>query len=306
MAKKVVRKTAVQAGTKELGSSLRAIFSLSDQEIAEHQEEVVKELSHTVAMIPLSQIEVNPFQPRNQFDEAALEELSESIKVHGLIQPITVRRLSANAYQLISGERRLRASKNAGLTEVPAYIRLANDQEMLEMALVENIQREDLNAIEVAITLQRLKEECSLTDDRLSERMGKQRSTVTNYLRLLRLPPDIQKAIKERLLSMGHARALAGIEDYAVRDSLFRKTLKEELSVRELERLASAYSEHKPKAPAAAARMPEEYVRVQQNLRELFGTPKVQIKLQGEGKGQIVLPFDSVEQLNFYLEQIEK
>ncbi len=306
MAKKVVRKTAVQAGTKELGSSLRAIFSLSDQEIAEHQEEVVKELSHTVAMIPLSQIEVNPFQPRNQFDEAALEELSESIKVHGLIQPITVRRLSSNAYQLISGERRLRASKNAGLTEVPAYIRLANDQEMLEMALVENIQREDLNAIEVAITLQRLKEECSLTDERLSERMGKQRSTVTNYLRLLRLPPDIQKAIKERLLSMGHARALAGIEDYAVRDSLFRKTLKEELSVRELERLASAYSEHKPKAPALAARIPEEYARVQQNLRELFGTPKVQIKLQGEGKGQIVLPFDSVEQLNFYLEQIEK
>ncbi len=305
MAKKVERKTA-PPDKKQLGSSLRAIFSLSDQEIAEHQEEVVKELSHTVAMIPLSQIEVNPYQPRNQFDEEALGELSESIKVHGLIQPITVRRLTATSYQLISGERRLRASKKAGLEEVPAYIRLANDQEMLEMALVENIQREDLNAIEVAITLQRLKEECSLTDELLSERMGKKRSTVTNHLRLLKLPPDIQKAIKERLLSMGHARALAGIEDYAVRDSLFRKTLKEELSVRELERLVAAFSEHKPKSPAVASRMPEEYARVQQNLREIFGTPKVQIKLQGDGKGQIVLPFDTVEQFNSYLEQIEK
>ena len=303
MAKKVERKN-VQPDKKQLGSSLRAIFSLSDQEIAEHQEEVVRELSHTVAMIPVGEIEVNPYQPRNQFDEEALEELSESIMVHGLIQPITVRRLSANAYQLISGERRLRASKRAGLKEVPAYIRLANDQEMLEMALVENIQREDLNAIEVAITLQRLKEECSLTDEQLSERMGKKRSTVTNHLRLLKLPPDIQKAIKDRRISMGHARALAGIEDYAVRDSLFRKTLKEELSVRELEKLVASFSEHKPKV--TAPRMPDEYARVQQNLREIFGTPRVQIKLQGEGKGQIVLPFDTVEQFNFYLEQIEK
>jgi ParB family transcriptional regulator, chromosome partitioning protein len=303
MAKKVERKTN-QQDKQQLGSSLRAIFSLTDQEIAENQEEVVKELSHTVAMIPLSQIEVNPFQPRNQFDEEALAELSESIKVHGLIQPITVRRLSTNAFQLISGERRLRASKIAGLTEVPAYIRLANDQEMLEMALVENIQREDLNAIEVAFTLQRLKEECSLTDEQLSERMGKKRSTVTNHLRLLKLPPNIQKSLKDRQLTMGHARALAGIEDYAVRDSLFRKTLKEELSVRELERLVASFSEHKPKTKTN--NMPDDFARVQQNLREIFGTPKVQIKLQGDGKGQIVLPFDTVEQFNFYLEQIEK
>lgn len=304
MAKKVERKTN-QQDKQQLGSSLRAIFSLTDQEIADNQEEVVKELSHTVAMIPLSQIEVNPFQPRNQFDEDALTELSESIKIHGLIQPITVRRLSANAFQLISGERRLRASKLAGLTEAPAYIRLANDQEMLEMALVENIQREDLNAIEVAFTLQRLKEECSLTDEQLSERMGKKRSTVTNHLRLLKLPPNIQKSLKDRQLTMGHARALAGIEDYAVRDSLFRKTLKEELSVRELERLVASFSEHKPKSKPDN-NMPDDFARVQQNLREIFGTPKVQIKLQGDGKGQIVLPFDTVEQFNFYLDQIEK
>ncbi|HRF39896.1 MAG TPA: ParB/RepB/Spo0J family partition protein, partial [Saprospiraceae bacterium] len=247
--------------------------------IEEKQEEVVKELSHTVAMIPVDQIEVNPWQPRNEFDETALAELSESVKVHGLIQPITVRRLSPNAYQLISGERRLRASKMAGLIEVPAYIRLANDQEMLEMALVENIQREDLNAIEVAITLQRLKEECSLTDESLSDRMGKKRSTVTNYLRLLKLPPNIQKSIKDREISMGHARVLAGIDDYAVRDSLYRQTIKEGLSVRDLEHLAAALSEDRPKK-APKERLPDAYDDVQKKLRELFGTAKVQIKLQ--------------------------
>lgn len=305
MAKKIERKPTVQAEKQQLAAGLKAIFSLSDKEIEANQEEVVKELSHTVAMIPVDQIEVNPWQPRNEFDETALAELSESVKVHGLIQPITVRRLSPNAYQLISGERRLRASKMAGLTEVPAYIRLANDQEMLEMALVENIQREDLNAIEVAITLQRLKEECSLTDESLSDRMGKKRSTVTNYLRLLKLPPNIQKSIKDREISMGHARVLAGIDDYAVRDSLYRKTIKEGLSVRDLEQLAAALSEDKPKK-APKERLPDAYDYVQKNLRELFGTAKVQIKLQGQGKGQIILPFDTVEQFNAYLEHLEK
>lgn len=305
MAKKIERKPTVQAEKQQLAAGLKAIFSLSDKEIEAHQEEVVKELSHTVAMIPVDQIEVNPWQPRNEFDETALAELSESVKVHGLIQPITVRRLSPNAYQLISGERRLRASKMAGLAEVPAYIRLANDQEMLEMALVENIQREDLNAIEVAITLQRLKEECSLTDESLSDRMGKKRSTVTNYLRLLKLPPNIQKSIKDREISMGHARVLAGIDDYAVRDSLYRKTIKEGLSVRDLEQLAAALSEDKPKK-APKERLPDAYDDVQKKLRELFGTARVQIKLQGQGKGQIVLPFDSVDQFNAYLEHLEK
>lgn len=305
MAKKIERKPTVQAEKQQLAAGLKAIFSLSDKEIEANQEEVVKELSHTVAMIPVEQIEVNPWQPRNEFDETALAELSESVKVHGLIQPITVRRLSHNAYQLISGERRLRASKMAGLTEVPAYIRLANDQEMLEMALVENIQREDLNAIEVAITLQRLKEECSLTDESLSDRMGKKRSTVTNYLRLLKLPPNIQKSIKDREISMGHARVLAGIDDYAVRDSLYRKTIKEGLSVRDLEQLAAALSEDKPKK-SPKERLPDAYDDVQKNLRELFGTARVQIKLQGQGKGQIVLPFDTVEQFNAYLEHLEK
>jgi ParB family chromosome partitioning protein len=305
MAKKVERKSNPTSEKKRLGTSVRAIFSLSDQEIEAHQEDVVKELSSTVAFIPITQIEVNPFQPRNQFDDEAIAELAASIQTHGLIQPITVRRLHSQAYQLISGERRFRASQIAGLSEIPAYIRIANDQEMLEMALVENIQREDLNAIEVAITLQRLKDECSLTDELLAERMGKKRSTITNHLRLLKLPPDIQKAIKEKKITMGHARALAGIEDYAVRDSLFRKTLKEEISVRELERLVAAFHDHKPKSKKTDT-IPQDYIHIQQNLRELLGTPKVQIKVNAEGKGQLILPFESVEQFNAYLDYFEK
>lgn len=289
---------------KQLGLGARAIFRNLDDVNQDNQEEVVKELSHTVAMIPLGEIEVNPFQPRNEFDEDALQELSESIKIHGLIQPITVRRLSAREFQLISGERRLRASKMAGLEEIPAYIRLANDQEMLEMALVENIQRENLNAIEIAITFQRLKEECSLTDEQLSERVGKKRSTVTNHLRLLKLPPDIQKAIKEKQITMGHARALAGVEDYAIRNSLFLKTLKEHLSVHALEKLVSDYSEHKPK-PKTDNALPDDYNRVQQRLREFFGTPRIQLKLKEAGKGQIVIPFDSDDQLNLLLDTLE-
>lgn len=186
----------------ELGKGIRALLSSIDEETKKDKKQVVNKLSSSIAMLSLKEIETNPWQPRVEFDAKALEELSASIKVHGLIQPITVRRLSAKKYQLISGERRWRASKKAGLKEVPAYIRLANDQEMLEMALIENIQRENLNAVEVAITYQRLKDECKLTDELLSERVGKERSTITNYLRLLKLPPEIQKGIKEKKISM--------------------------------------------------------------------------------------------------------
>lgn len=296
MAKKIDR--------KQLGKGLHSLLANIETQVTENQAEVVKELSHTVAMIPLSEIEINPFQPRNEFDEESLEELATSIRTHGLIQPITVRRLNANEYQLISGERRLRASKMAELTEIPAYIRLANDQEMLEMALVENIQRENLNAIEVAQTLSRLKEECQLTDEQLSERMGKKRSTITNHLRLLKLPPDIQKAIKEGAISMGHARVLAGVDDYALRDSLFRKTIREALSVRALENLSSSFNEDKPEKKSKAS-LPNEYNEVQQRLREHFGTPRIQVKLKGQGKGQIVIPFESDDQLNDMLDQLD-
>ncbi len=288
---------------KQLGMGVRALLANIETETSENQQEIVRELSHTVAMISLHEIEVNPFQPRNEFDEAALAELSTSIQVHGLIQPITVRRLSANEYQLISGERRLRASKMAGLEEIPAYIRLANDQEMLEMALVENIQRENLNAIEIAITYQRLKEECNLTDEALASRVGKQRSTVTNHMRLLKLPPDIQKAIKDKQISMGHARVLAGVDDFALQNSLFRETLRQGLSVRALEALASAHHDDKPRKSKPS--LPDAYEDIQRRLREHLGTPRVQLKLKGEGKGQIVIGFDSTNQLNDLLEQLE-
>lgn len=296
---------AKKVNKKDLGKGIKALLSNMDEEVQKDQEKVVKELAHTVAMIPVGEIEVNPFQPRNEFDEEALEELADSIKVHGLIQPITVRRLSATEYQLISGERRLRASKMAGLEEIPAYIRIANDQEMLEMALVENIQREELNAIEIAITYQRLKEECNLTDEKLAGRVGKKRSTVTNHLRLLKLPPDIQEAIKNQQISMGHARALAGIDDYALRSHFFQETINLNLSVRALERLIRSYSEPKP-SKKNKAELPDDYRNVQQNFRQFFGTRRLKLKLKEEGKGQIVIPFNSVKELNELLDRIEE
>ena len=252
MAKKIIKKK------EKLGMGIRALLNNIDESGPEQQEQAVKELSNTVATISITEISVNPNQPRVDFDEEALQELSESIQTHGLIQPVTVRRLSPNEYQLISGERRWRASQLAGLEAIPAYIRLANDQEMLEMALVENIQRENLNAIEVAITYQRLKEECKLTDEKLAGRVGKKRSTITNHIRLLKLPPDIQKAIKAREISMGHARALAGVDEYALRDSLFRQTVKDGLSVRALERLISSYNAPKP-PKKAQTQIPDGY-----------------------------------------------
>ncbi len=298
MAKKVKK--------KELGMGIRAL--LANAETApEQQREVVRELSHTVAMIPIAQIEVNPFQPRKEFDEEALQELAHSIKVHGLIQPITVRRLAEKSYQLISGERRLRAARLAGLDEVPAYIRLANDQEMLEMALVENIQREDLNAIEVAITFQRLIDECHLTHEALSERVGKKRSTVSNFLRLLRLPPEIQKAVKERHISMGHARALAGIEDLALQLVVFRKVIEGGLSVRATEALIRRYASARDEVAKkkATSELPEAYQRVQDQLSRALGT-RVQLKRNAQGKGQIVIPFTNDEDLNRILELLDR
>lgn len=296
MAKKVKK--------QQLGLGVRALLSNYEQESKETQATVVKELSHSVALIPLTEIEVNPYQPRNEFDEEALGELAESLKIHGLIQPITVRRLADRQYQLISGERRLRASKLAGLTEIPAYIRLANDQEMIEMALVENIQREDLNAIEVAITYQRLIDECSLTHENLSERVGKKRSTVTNSLRLLKLPPDIQKSLKEGAISMGHARALLSIEDPAVQTTIFREVKAKDLSVRATENLIRSYKEPVPVKKEKPAALSHDYKAVETNLRNFLGA-KVILNLKPNGSGQISIPFSSTDDLNRILDLIE-
>ena len=293
-------------GNFELGKGIRALLNNIDEEIKDHPEEVVRELSSSVAMIPISAVEVNPFQPRKEFDDDALSELSESIKTYGLIQPITVRRLNDRQFQLISGERRTRAAKLAGLTEIPAYIRIADDQGMLEMALVENIQREDLNAIEIAITYQRLVDECNITHENMSERVGKKRSTITNYLRLLKLNPEIQQAIKMNKISMGHARALVGVNDIALQLMLYRQITKEELSVRAVEDLIRKYNEQKGNKSKLKANnaLPDIYRNIQDELSHKLGT-KVQMRLKGSGVGEILIKFASDNELNRLLDVLD-
>ncbi len=254
--------------------------------------------------ISIGDIEVNPFQPRTHFDQEALKELSESIKVHGIIQPITVRRLAENQYQLISGERRFQASKLAGLTSIPAYIRSADDQQMLEMALIENIQRENLNAIEISLSYQRLITECHLKQEELGERVGKNRATVTNYLRLLKLPPDIQIAVRDNRLSMGHARAIINVENFDEQLYIFKKTIAEDLSVRKVEELVREISA-KTQSTTQTSSQPvnqadREVTQIQTKLSSHFGT-RVVVKSDGK-KGEIKIPFLSVEDLNRILD----
>ncbi|NJL75353.1 MAG: ParB/RepB/Spo0J family partition protein, partial [Saprospiraceae bacterium] len=240
---------AKQDQKQQLGKGLRALLNNIEAEVAQNnQEQVIKELSSAVANIPIHEIEVNPFQPRKDFDEEALQELADSIKTYGLIQPITLRRLDRNTYQLISGERRLRASKKAGLAEIPAYVRIANDEEMLEMALVENIQRENLNAIEIASTYQRLIEEFNLTHEKLSDRVGKRRSTVTNYLNLLKLPPANSTRLERMEKSLrDNAKVLNGVEDFGVQLALYHETVTHQCSVRELEKKVEQWRAEKVK-----------------------------------------------------------
>jgi len=258
-----------------------------------------------IAEIPVAHIEVNPFQPRTDFNKEALEELSESIRVQGIIQPITVRQLSKDQYQLISGERRLQASKLAGLEAIPAYIRTANDQQMLEMALIENIQRENLNSIEIALSYQRLISECNLKQEELGDRVGKNRATVTNYLRLLKLPPDIQIALRDGKLSMGHARAIISIDNPGIQLSIFKKTISEDLSVRKVEELVREFTRgnkddsvvNKPAGPSLSP----EIKNLQNKLSSHFGT-KISLRTDDQNRGEIKIPFVSTEDLNRILE----
>ncbi|MFI5161789.1 MAG: ParB/RepB/Spo0J family partition protein [Sphingobacteriales bacterium] len=259
----------------------------------------------SVNEIKISEIEVNPFQPRTDFDADSLAELSDSIKVQGLIQPITVRRVNAHRYQLISGERRLRASKLAGLTTIPAYVRTANDQQMLEMALIENIQRENLNAIEVALSFQRMIDECSLKQEELGERVSKNRSTVTNYLRLLKLPPTIQASIRDGQISMGHARALITINDPTKQLYIHKLITKDGLSVRKVEELARELQRSPVKKEG---KQPEplsfQVQKIQDDLASKFST-KVKLKLNSQGKGSIEIPFLSEDDLSRILEMLD-
>jgi ParB family chromosome partitioning protein len=257
-----------------------------------------------VVNIPLEQIEVNPFQPRSTFEEDSLIELSESIKVHGVIQPITVRQTENNKYQLIAGERRLRASKLIGKKDIPAYVRAATDQESIEIALIENIQREDLNPIEIAINYKRLIDECDLTQEQLSARVGKNRSTITNFLRLLKLPPDIQAALRDEKISMGHAKALLGVEQITTLLSLFKEVVSRGLSVRQTEELVRN-AEHKlaKKSPSKKSqRLDEHFKKLEDELTSALST-KVTIKPINNEKGEIVVSYYSMSDL-FRLREI--
>lgn len=293
---------------KELGKGIRALLSnIENTNNPREKTELVKELNSSILEIPVDKIEVNPFQPRSDFDKDELDELAQSIKIHGLIQAITVRSLGGDQYQLISGERRLRASKLAGLKTVPAFIRVADDQALLEMALIENIQRSNLNAIEVAISYQRLMVECDLTHESLSERVGKKRSTISNYVRLLKLPPQIQSSIKNSEISMGHARSLAGIEDVGLQLDIYKEVLNKNLSVRALESLIKSYSrDTSPTAPAKkATELPAEVKKIQDVLSSSLGT-SVKIKRSDVGSGEISIKFKSDREFNAIIAVLEK
>lgn len=257
----------------------------------------------SVAMLPINQIEANPFQPRTVFDETSLMELVQSIRELGIIQPVTVRKIGYDKFQLISGERRFRASQIVGLTEIPAFIRIANDQAMLEMALVENIQRKNLDAIEIAISYQRLMIECSLTQDALSERVGKKRATISNYLRLLNLPPEIQLGIRENKISMGHARGLLAFDSEEKMIKTYRKILSEDWSVRQVEQTAKENKEA-PKAKSKLIPLSFEYQKIKSDLTDLFGT-KVDLKRDQKGKGKIEISFQSQDDLQRIIDKLE-
>ena len=259
-----------------------------------------------ILRIPVDMVEPNPFQPRMSFDQEALEELANSIRTLGLIQPITVRRISDSRYQIISGERRYRASRMAGMDMVPAYIRNANDQGMLEMAIVENIQRENLDPIEIAMSYQRLIEECSLTQEQMAIRVGKKRASVTNFLRLLKLPAKIQHDLKVGLLSVGHAKVLLGVEDLKVQEYLCDLVIKESLSVRQLEEKIAKLAEpkKKPEADVEAQDLPDEYFKVLELVGKYFEN-NISLKRSGSGKGSMTIHFSSDDEVRRFLKALE-
>ncbi len=259
-----------------------------------------------VTNLPLLQIEVNPFQPRSHFEQQALNELVESIKLHGIIQPVTVRKMGYDRFQLISGERRFRASQLAGLETIPAYVRVANDQAMLEMALVENIQRENLDAIEIAISYKRLIEECSLTQEQLSEKVSKQRSTVTNYLRLLKLPPEVQLGIREKKISMGHARALINVEKAEDMVEIYHPIMEDDLSVRDVEELTRDKKKIEPrlKHKNLTGNLTEKYSDKLKSLSKQYNA-KIELKSNVQGAGKIIIPFANEDDLDKIIDALD-
>lgn len=267
-------------------------------------EHVITNGSSSINEVELSAISPNPNQPRTHFDEEALDELATSIRELGVISPITLRKNEDETYQIIAGERRYRAAKMVGLKTIPAYIKTAADEQVMEMALIENIQREDLNAIEIALTYQRLMDEYSLTQERMSQRVGKKRATIANYLRLLRLPAEIQMGITEHKIDMGHARALLGTDNPANQLDIYKRILNEGLSVRKVEEIVRDESDKQQTKPENQVRKLPEYAQLQQRLSDLFET-KVQFNCNDKGKGKISIPFANDGELAKIMEKLD-
>lgn len=290
-----------------LGKGIRSLLQSIDSDLktgtGQLKGSVVEQVT-TMQRIAVADIEPNPKQPRRDFDETALNELAASIKLHDLVQPITVSGLPGGKYRLISGERRWRASKIAGLKDVPAYIRQANDQELLELALLENLQREDLNAMEIALSYKRMMEELNHTQEQVAERMGKERSTVANYIRLLKLPPDIQVAVRTSVISMGHARALINVDTVETQLFIFNEIRNNGLSVRQTEELVrKMYKGNQPVKSSVKASLPPAYKKIEDNLASHFST-KVKLNHSKKGNGLISIEYYSIQDLNKILDQI--
>lgn len=291
-----------------MGRGLSALLKDPENDIKSVSDKNADKVVGNIIELEIDVIEINPFQPRTNFNEESLQELATSIRELGVIQPITVRKMDFNKYQLISGERRLRASKIVGLTTVPAYIRLADDNESLTMALVENIQRHDLDPIEIALSYQRLIDEIQLTQEQMSDRVGKKRSTVANYLRLLKLDPIIQTGIRDGFISMGHGRAIINIDNHDIQTDIYQKIVSQNLSVRETEALVKNYHEsQKPKTASAATTKSTSFEvneSEKKSLNDYFGT-KVDVKVAGNGKGKMTIPFHSEEDFNRIIKLIK-
>ena len=293
-------KEALGKGIRSLLENMDATLKTASGELKNN----VAEAATGVLRIPVQQIETNPKQPRRDFDEQALNELAHSIKIHDIIQPITVSKLPGDRYRLVSGERRLRAAKIAGLKDLPAYIRQADDQQLLELALLENLQREDLNAIEIALSYKRMMDDINYTQEQVAERMGKERSTVANYIRLLKLPPDIQVAVRNGSLSMGHARALINVNTIDQQLFIFHEIVERRLSVRQTEELVrKMYKSDEPVKDIIKPFLPPAYKKIEDNLASHFST-KVKLQYNKKGNGSITIEYYSLQELNKILDQL--
>ena len=297
--------TSPKQNKDALGKGIRSLLQSIDSDLktsAGHLKPQIAEAVTGVLRIPLEQIDTNPRQPRHDFDEQALKELAASIKTYDIIQPVTVSKMPSGRYRLIAGERRFRAAKMAGLKDMPAYIRQANDAELLELALLENLQRQDLNAMEIALSYKRMMEELSYTQEQVAERMGKERTTVTNYIRLLKLPPDIQVAVRTGSLSMGHARALVNVDTIDKQLYIYHEVVEKDLSVRQTEELVRKLYKGEPTVKnASKSQLPPAYKKIEDNLASHFGT-RVKMQHNKKGHGSITLEYYSLEELNKLLD----